>query len=609
MVSHHEIVLRAPRGLADEHASEHAPAILQRSDEDFVEAVLAALGDAQGRAALREDLAQAASVAAGTDTRKRARTDGRTLLGRLLGFGGKRGAQEQARDAEGGAIAAGSADVQAAESVGELAEKTRRVAERGRVLKLFQPIQRQFHLALIEAHCLAPGDPWLDPAKVDGAGLVIRRLRRDAKGREVKQGWMRAGEQLRGWARVDGDGTAAGPGPGSRDDPEPARRLARPTTGQPALDREVVALLGEAEDALLSEQVVPMFIAPPEVCRKAGRTFFYGLVPTTSSERAEGGAPVFDSAGFGPQSADFLAHLAGPLRGLADSFPRAGQALTPALAAIAQPAAAADGDHARMKRLLLLLRQLAIEFDAFGDDPDSAALRAVLDRIGLPLRGADGLPSGLAVPAGEFLATASRVLLDGEALAHPPAMPIGWPALDAEIAAALASALSVTLMNRFEAVAGAAGRYDDPDARYVLRAFVRLKPDGRCPARTVWSAYSPAFVIAPWYEGGGAPPVQVALPDPTDKAVLKKLRPNVAFTVPASLHDLLAGDPQDLLDGKKPAASGLKLGWICSFNIPIITICAFIVLNIFLSLFDLFFRWMMFIKVCIPFPKKGGGEE
>jgi len=68
-------------------------------------------------------------------------------------------------------------------------------------------------------------------------------------------------------------------------------------------------------------------------------------------------------------------------------------------------------------------------------------------------------------------------------------------------------------------------------------------------------------------------------------------------------------DPQDLLDGKKPAASGLKLGWICSFNIPIITICAFIVLNIFLSLFDLFFRWMMFIKVCIPFPKKGGGEE
>ena len=37
-------------------------------------------------------------------------------------------------------------------------------------------------------------------------------------------------------------------------------------------------------------------------------------------------------------------------------------------------------------------------------------------------------------------------------------------------------------------------------------------------------------------------------------------------------------------------------------SIPIITICAFIVLNIFLSLFDLFFSWMLFIKICLPIP-------
>ncbi|MFC5767818.1 hypothetical protein [Thauera sinica] len=586
---HHDIVLRAPRGLADDGA----PAILQRSDEDFVEAVLAALRDADGRAALRADLAKEAAVAAGTDTGRRARKDARSAIRSLLGLDGR-------REAAGGGTPAPAA---AGGSVAELAEKIRDSAGRSRVLKLFQPIQRQFHLAVIEAHCLAPGNPRLDPDKVEGAGLVIRRLRRDAGGGEVKQGWMRAGEQLRGWARVEADAAD------TRYDPEAARRLARPATGQPVLDRTVAALLGEAEEALLSEHVVPMFVAPPDVCRAAGRTFFYGLVPTTSSERAGGGAPAFDAAGFGPESADFRAHLAGPLRGLADGFPRAGAVLTPGLATIAQPASAGDGDHSSMKRLLLLLRQLAIEFDAFGGDADGEALVAVLNRIGLPLLGDDGLPSGLTTPAGDFLAVASRVLLDGEAVANPPAMPLGWPALDRDTTAALASALSVTLMNRFEAVAGTAGRYDDPDARYVLRAFVRLKPDGRCPARTVWSAYSPAFVIAPWYEGGGAPPVQVALPDPTDKDMLKKLKPNVAFTVPPSLHDLLAGDPQDLLDGKKPAGSGLALGWICSFNIPIITICAFIVLNIFLSLFDLFFRWMMFIKICIPFPKKGGGEE
>jgi hypothetical protein len=589
MVRHHDIVLRAPRDLADGDA----PAILQRSDEDFVEAVLAALRDEAGRTGLRENLAREASVAAGTDTRKRTRTDGRSVLKALLGMSSKRGAAAE----RAGASRSG------AKSTADVVEGLRRAAERDTVLKLFQPIQRQFHLAVIEAHCLTPGSPRLDPDKVDSAGLVVRRLRRDRSGREFKQGWMRAGEHLRGWARVDADAADA------RYDPDAPRRLARPTTGQPVLDREVVALLSEAEDALLSEQVVPMFIAPPQVCREAGRTFFYGLVPTTSSERAEGGAPAFDTAAFGADSADFRAHLVGPLRGLADSFPRAGVTLTPELAAIAQPASVGDGDHSSMKRLLLLLRQLAIEFDAFGGDPDSAALVAVLNRIGLPLRGDDGLPSGLTTPAGDFLALASRILLDGETLANAPQMPMGWPALDQDTTAALAGALSVALMNRFEAVAGVAGRYDEPDARYVLRAFVRLKAEGACPARTVWSAYSPAFVIAPWYEGGGAPPVQVALPDPTDKAMLKKLKPNVAFTVPPSLHDLLAGDPQDLLDGKKPAGSGLTLGWICSFNIPIITICAFIVLNIFLSLFDLFFRWMMFIKICIPFPKKGGGEE
>ena len=42
MVSHHEIILSAPRDLADGGA----PAILQRSDEDFIEAVLASPGDA-----------------------------------------------------------------------------------------------------------------------------------------------------------------------------------------------------------------------------------------------------------------------------------------------------------------------------------------------------------------------------------------------------------------------------------------------------------------------------------------------------------------------------------------------------------------------------------
>jgi hypothetical protein len=46
----------------------------------------------------------------------------------------------------------------------------------------------------------------------------------------------------------------------------------------------------------------------------------------------------------------------------------------------------------------------------------------------------------------------------------------------------------------------------------------------------------------------------------------------------------------------------LGLGWLCSFSIPLITICAFFVLNIFLSLLNIVFFWMAFIKICIPIP-------
>lgn len=595
MVNHpHEVLLGPPRDLAawpDQGSG--APAILQRSDDRFIEAVLAALRDPTGRVALRDDLARSEALATGVDSARRA-SHGRTLFDRLraasghLGLAGARTTASKATDAE------------------AAREKLRLAAEGRPLLKLFQPVQRQFHLAVMEARCDTPGRPRIDPAKVESAGLVIRRLRRDAEGRELKQGWMRAADGVRGWARVEHAAAPLCP----RHDPDATRRLARPSTGQPALDREIRAVLTTDDDALLSEAVVPMFVAPPDVCAAAGATLLYGLVPTTSSERAEGGAARLDDERFGPHSSAFQAHLAGPLRGLADRFPRAGEPLTPALAGLARSAPSAD-ERGAMQRLLLLLRQLAVEFGAFEDGPEATALVAVLDGIGLPLADAAGKPAAGSVPAGSFLRAAARILLEGEDedAAPAPAMPLGWPALDADTAGRLAEALSACLLQRFDALAGQAGRYDDPQAHYVLRAFVRLKPEGDCPARTVWSAYSPGFVIAPWFEGSGAPPVQVAMPDPSDREMLKKLKPNVAFTVPASMQHLLSGDPLELMEGRKPEGKGLDLGWICGFNIPVITICAFIVLNIFLSLFDLFLRWMMFIKVCIPFPKKGGGGE
>lgn len=552
-MKHHEIAVTAPRDIT----AGKAPVILQRDDEDFIDAILDDLRTASGRSAL-------AGSIAGT------------------------------RDAD-------------------------------QVLKLFQPVQRRFHVAMIEAFCDTPGTPRIDPARVDAAGMVLRRVRTDAQGRTYLQGWMRANGRLRGWVPVDSMGD-------DQADPAPAVRLARRATGRARIDRVLAALVADTDPALLNEHVIPMFVAPPDVCAEAGRTVAYGVVQTSSSELAAG-APDTAAAfeGFGPGSQAFTDHLVQPLRGLAYSFPHPGESFDSNwFEAIEQPGAtppqgtvsgspatmaasifatiiaerAAQRENAPLHRFVLLLRQVAIEFDAFGDSAQGQALFSLLEGITLTYALQPGELHARTVKAGTFLKNATRVMLERDPDAGPLEMPQTWPALTQNQRTQLAGALSQAMQARFAAVKGRPGRFDEPDARYVLRAFVRLKAEGICPPKTVWSDYSEPFVIAPWYEGAAAP-AQIPLPDVSDRNLLKALKPNVAFLLPPKLQNLLAGSPKDMMDGKFNDG-GLSLGWICSFSIPIITFCAFIVLNIFLSLFDLFFRWMLFIKICIPFPKIGG---
>lgn len=474
----------------------------------------------------------------------------------------------------------------------------------GNVLKLFQPIQRRFHLALIEAWCQAPGTPRLDPACVDAAGLVVRRVRG-----HLREGWMRAGDRLRGWVPVDQLG-----GPDA--DPLPAVRDQARATGVAGIDRLLRAAAISAQQPL-EEDVTPMFVAPPDVCTAAGRTVYYGTVPTASSENATAPEPegLFD--GFAPTSQAFINHLVPLLRGIAFDFPvlptgthfnRSFARQLKTLAREQRPLSLEDDGIARpggpFWQFQQLLQQVAVEFGAFGEGAEAAQLRTRLNRIVLeyPLRSGEIQPRTIRADA--FLRVAVGTLLDDQS--GNVEMPRRALALGNADRTALLNALGGSMRTRLAQVRGRPGRFDEPGARYVVRAFVRLKPRDGCPAKTVWSAESEPFVIAPWYEGAGGDPVQIALPDLTDRNLLKALKPNVSFVVPEKLADLLQTDGADLLDGKKNGG-GLGIQWICSFSIPIITFCAFIVLNIFLSLFDLFFRWMLYIKVCIPFPKKEGG--
>lgn len=181
-----------------------------------------------------------------------------------------------------------------------------------------------------------------------------------------------------------------------------------------------------------------------------------------------------------------------------------------------------------------------------------------------------------------------------------------WPAISQAQGDRIFGLIKEAIKARLATVAPREGRFEDSARQYKLRAFVRVKRDDGCPPELVWTAPSEPFTIAPWYASGALPPVRIPLPDVMDRTLLKNLKPNVAFGVPKNLFNVMNGnDAKKLVDGEGgEGGPGFNLDWICSFSIPIITICAFIVLNIFLSLFDIIFRWMLFIKICIPIPRK-----
>ena len=501
---------------------------------------------------------------------------------------------------------------------------------------LFQPVHRIFHLVLVEAVCDTVGTPRLDPQRIESAGLVLRRHPVDERGNVMLdrlEAWVqdastptsRAGgatkrRTIRGWTQLGGrlTGTLA-----ELDvDPDPTRRPPELRAGHEEIERRLALTSAAAAKlgmAARAERIAPLFVAPPDVCKATGKTLLYGLVPVTSAELGSSPAqlPPFDAT-------ELSTHLPRFLRaGGARPVPRPGQ--------IVRYSNAGSEDLAE---IVGHLRQLAMEFGAFEATPEAVALVRALNAIQLPVadpsvwppdrlgevkaafdlaRGFNQPMPGLTVRgAGDWMRDAANVLVAGDdRAASPPAslrMPLEWPAISAETAASVLSAVATAMQARLTTIAPREGRYTDPSRRYRLRAFIRVRghEDGACPPRLVWSDHSAPFTIAPWYAPSDTPPVPVPLPDARDRALLKALKPNVAFVVPKSLQDVLNGnDPKKMVKGEGGDGTGnIALDWICGFNIPIITLCAFIVLNIFLSLFDIIFQWMMWAKICVPIPKR-----
>jgi len=151
----------------------------------------------------------------------------------------------------------------------------------------------------------------------------------------------------------------------------------------------------------------------------------------------------------------------------------------------------------------------------------------------------------------------------------------------------------------------------------------------RCAALSppVVSEPTAAFQFASFFDADApARPIRVTMPADTTPAGLRKFDKNTAFI----MSDVLCGQLNgidgitlgDLVLSVLPWPFHKKLsvgqggglapcpeGRVCSFSIPIITLCALILLIVMVKLLDTLFFWLPFFRVCFPLPRFNAKER
>jgi hypothetical protein len=147
------------------------------------------------------------------------------------------------------------------------------------------------------------------------------------------------------------------------------------------------------------------------------------------------------------------------------------------------------------------------------------------------------------------------------------------------------------------------------EARYVLRCVYQRPQCGKLHDDVVSSA-SDEFAIASHFDFD-APhrKITISLPIDTSPAGLRKFPKNVTFLLSDQLKQQMGRikDLKSTMDGDIDDAS-IDVGMICSLSIPIISICALILLMIFVVLLNLVFWWLPFFRICLPLSLSKGSS-
>lgn len=487
-------------------------------------------------------------------------------------------------------------------------------------LRLYQPVHGRFYLAAASLACRVPGLPehTVDAAKGEVVAFVLRRITVAAGGAETGEwGWIKRADGGEGWAR------------------SPAAAL--------AADEETLPMFASA--FATKEKGVPR------------RRVFAGLIPASRRETYASGRelaaqapPPAPGSLDDPRMIDFHRAVLDPWTELKSWWdgqrgmdaPHRASALDSAEVTTAYllldlydwlartlPTVRAVVDGASPTTITGARRTLYDRLNALGvHDRDggnrvglAAAMRhAVTHRAALEALTGSTLPGGYVRrvlvgdprapgvdPDGDearLVALFARVAAPRE-LDVPPVgvRDIKKLAMDAVATAGPApGALPEQLPARKSATA-------DGDEWFVVRC-VYLKPNCGKKTPPVVSDRSERFRLTSFFDPDApARHLRVALPVDTSPATLRKYNHNVAFVLSDQLRKQMsrASSLKDLMDGKAGSeGGGLDFAVVCSFSIPIITICALILLMILVSLLNIVFWWLPLFKICFPIPKPKG---
>ena len=465
-----------------------------------------------------------------------------------------------------------------------------------RTLKLFQPAHGRFYLAAASLVCRRAGLPGRKVnAAADRVSLLVRRL-----------------------APGNGGPTA----PDAPDDPATFAEQAWVGDGKEGTWQAVGAAVGPID----GEERLPLFPLAFTADGKK-RQLWASLVPVAGRETYEAAAPAAAAPPpSGSTPGDPLADVTDARR--AAYLGRIGQGLAILATqdfSLAAPQADADMRETLSFLLLDLVDFLAAElpavWKAVADGP--AGLfpqeQEVYNRLGFPFAGLDTWRSALTraetwrpallgtgpasgpppVPPDftrDHVHTAAVSLVSGghfqtavfAALGDPPTAPPGPPGGAPEIPAR-------------------AARGDEPEGALYRIRFVYERPLCSPFHDPVVSAPTRPFRLASFFDPDApARPLVIRMPFDTSPRGLRRFPKGVSVLMSNKLRRQLERVQnqklKDLDDGKVGSEAGWSVGMICSLSIPIITLCAFFVLMIFLKLFDIVFWWMAYFKICLPVP-------